>query len=111
MLTPIIFEGDSLVTPKDKEEQLHGVKDLKEFNVFKEEHSTGQSIKPATLEEDKLIPKSFKSYSPPETPLPMMHHSNRIDDKEDSPTTLAFKDMLKLDKQEIILDEEDRNKQ
>jgi type II secretory pathway component GspD/PulD (secretin) len=114
MITPIIFEGDTLVTPDDKEEELHGIKELKKFNVFREEISTGDPPKPSSVDKDKLSPKGFKSYSPEvnkeniapvKTPLPFIQQSEATDGNDSVHTTLAFKDVIKVNKEEILSNE------
>lgn len=56
MLTPIISEGDMLVTVKDKEDAQGVIKSAKHFDVFKEES------KETTAKEEPLVPKGFKRY-------------------------------------------------
>ena len=116
MLTPIIFEGDTLITAKDKEDELHGIKELKKFNVFREETSTSEPVKPGSIDKDKLVPKGFKSYSPDvnkeniapiKTPLSFIQQSKASDSEDSVHTTLAFKDVVKIDKEDILLDDED----
>jgi type II secretory pathway component GspD/PulD (secretin) len=80
MLTPIIFEGDTLVTPKGKEDQVFGVKPKKKFDVFRQE--VPQNKEPqaeeveATEQGEAFSSKGFKNYDlreetlPPETVLP-----------------------------------------
>lgn len=111
MLTPIIFEGDVLVTPKDKQDELHGIKEFKKFDVFKEESLNGEPAKPSTADENKLMPKGFKSYSPAETPLPLMQQSRSMDDKLTMSTNLAFKDMITVNREDILADQEVQYKQ
>ena len=38
LLTPIIYEGDKLITPQDKDMEKFGVKPFKKFDVFKQEY-------------------------------------------------------------------------
>ena len=38
MLTPIIYDGDKLITPQDKDSEKFGVKEFKKFDVFKKEY-------------------------------------------------------------------------
>jgi len=51
MLTPIILEGDKLVTPKDKESELFGLKKFKKFDVFREE-----------VPSEEALSKGFRAY-------------------------------------------------
>jgi len=51
MLTPVIFEGDRMVTAKDNENEKFGVKALKKFDVFKEEAAPAE-ITEALLKEE-----------------------------------------------------------
>jgi hypothetical protein len=62
LITPIIFEGDKLVTPKEHEDEMHGVKPLKKFDVFREETQRDEIFVP--LEED-FTHKEFKAYPGP----------------------------------------------
>ena len=85
MLTPIIYEGDKLITPQDKDMEKFGVKPFKKFDVFKQEYpfEIPEPIKPMREEESvtvkpplslteglrqespeiKFVPKGLKSYS------------------------------------------------
>ncbi|HAH20721.1 MAG: hypothetical protein A2Y00_07470 [Omnitrophica WOR_2 bacterium GWF2_43_52] len=38
LLTPIIYDGDKLITPQDKDSEKFGVKEFKKFDVFKKEY-------------------------------------------------------------------------
>jgi type II secretory pathway component GspD/PulD (secretin) len=60
MLTPIIFGGEALVTAKDKENELFGIKSAKRFDVFREESPTPSVT---GLNKMRLAPKGFKAYS------------------------------------------------
>jgi type II secretory pathway component GspD/PulD (secretin) len=51
MITPIIFEGDTLVTAKDKESELFGLKKFKKFDVFREE-----------VPSEEALSKGFRAY-------------------------------------------------
>lgn len=85
LLTPIIYEGDKLITPQDKDAEKFGVKPFKKFDVFKQEYpfEIPEPIKPRREEEAivvlpplsasespiqevpeiKFVPKGLKSYS------------------------------------------------
>ncbi|MCM8801375.1 MAG: hypothetical protein NC912_05155, partial [Candidatus Omnitrophica bacterium] len=58
LLTPIITEGDMLITPKDKEDQLFGIKPKKRFDVFRQ----GLPSEEVKDKEEKSKSKGFKSY-------------------------------------------------
>ena len=61
MLTPIIIEGDKLITAKDKEKELFDIKAPKEFDVFRPE---GKETPPLKTISEKGIPlKNFKDYN------------------------------------------------
>lgn len=68
VLTPIIFEGDRLITPKDKDNEQFGIKPRKKFDVFgedapKEESLKEESSKVVENAKGSFILKGFKSYS------------------------------------------------
>ncbi len=62
MLTPVIFEGDKLVTVKDKEMEQFGIKAAKRFDVFKQEDSSQEQPKSNELLKGTFTPKGFKPY-------------------------------------------------
>lgn len=72
MLTPIIFEGDKLVTVKDKEMEQFGVKSAKRFDVFKPEDTPEEAQKSNELLKGTFIPKGFKPYDLIENVVPQM---------------------------------------
>jgi type II secretory pathway component GspD/PulD (secretin) len=92
MLTPIIFEGDKFITPKDKEK--FDIKPTKSFDVFKPEVPSKESYPimkdlkpqiPLSRKEDykegfdiKLVSKGFKTYD----------IIDRVDKKEPSKETV-----------------------
>ena len=57
MLTPIIFEGDRLMTAKDKEKELYGIKNPKKFDVFREEVSVTDSMSKGSKSYEEEIPR------------------------------------------------------
>jgi type II secretory pathway component GspD/PulD (secretin) len=59
LLTPIIFEGDKLITAKDKEDEMFGAKPVKKFDVFKEEIQRDEIFVPL---EDDFTHKELKAY-------------------------------------------------
>jgi type II secretory pathway component GspD/PulD (secretin) len=106
ILTPIIFEGDKLVTAKDKEMELFGVKPLKKFDVFKEESFSAEvpkadeSLKNAVTGEPlkgTFVPKGFKPYDlkedivPLAVPKTMIPISSPVKEKEDLITLKGFR--------------------
>jgi type II secretory pathway component GspD/PulD (secretin) len=61
ILTPYIVEGDRLITGKDRESELFGIKPMKKFDVFKEE--IPESVPAAGgMAPGVLVPKVFKGY-------------------------------------------------
>ena len=50
MLTPVIFEGDKLVSTKDREMEKFGVKPFKKFDVFREEPTSKEGLSPVFKE-------------------------------------------------------------
>ena len=61
MLTPIIIEGDKLITPKDKEKELFDIKAPKEFDIFRPEGEKLPTLK--TISEKGIPLKNFKDYN------------------------------------------------
>jgi len=62
MITPIIFEGDTLVTAKDKESELFGLKKFKKFDVFKEEVPSEEARESPLFDEKEFPTKGFRAY-------------------------------------------------
>ncbi len=67
ILTPIIFEGDRLITPKDNNKEQFGVKPRKKFDVFgegapKEESFKEESFKVEEKANNAVILKGTKPY-------------------------------------------------
>ena len=50
MLTPVIFEGDKMVSTKDREMERFGVKPFKKFDVFREEPIYKEGLSPVFKE-------------------------------------------------------------
>ncbi len=63
ILTPIIFEGDKLVTPKDKEMEQYGIKEPIKFDVFKEGPMDQKNLETPKITNDSFILKGFKAYN------------------------------------------------
>ena len=88
MLTPVIFEGDKLVSTKDREMERFGVKPFKKFDVFREEPTSKEGLSPVfkeppenkeaattaietkavrenseEIQPSKFYPKNFKEYA------------------------------------------------
>jgi type II secretory pathway component GspD/PulD (secretin) len=62
-LTPYIFEGDKLITPKEKDLENFGIKPMKKFEVFKEEEGPVQKgPRVAPFPGDLFTPKIIKPY-------------------------------------------------
>jgi len=61
MLTPIIIEGDKLVTPNDKEKETFNIKATKEFDVFKPQGTDLPKVK--SIYEKGLPFKNIKDYN------------------------------------------------
>ena len=65
LLTPVIIEGDELITIKDSERKRFPPKKAKKFDVFKEEKRSEpiEKRKPVEVSKDgSLEPKGFKKY-------------------------------------------------
>jgi general secretion pathway protein D len=62
-LTPYIFEGDKLITPKEKDLENFGIKPVKKFDVFKEELPDQKLPGPAPFPGDLFTPKILKPSS------------------------------------------------
>ena len=73
LITPIIFEGDKLITAKDKENELNPVKPVKSFDVFKPEVPEGEVPVSSTMPKDLISPKFFKPY-----------HTSKMDTESDT---------------------------
>ena len=62
-LTPYIFEGDKLITPKEKDLENFGIKPVKKFDVFREEEPNQRLLGTAPFPGDLFTPKIIKPYS------------------------------------------------
>jgi len=64
LLTPVIFEGDRLITAQDKENELFGVKKLKKFDAYKDEfpREDAGSLSLETAGKKSLLPKGLRTY-------------------------------------------------
>ena len=64
LLTPVIFEGDRLVTAQDKENELFGVKKLKKFDAYKDAFPVedAQTLNLETAGKKSLLPKGLRTY-------------------------------------------------
>lgn len=64
LMTPVIFEGDRLVTAQDKENELFGVKKLKVFDAYKDEfpQDDAGTFSLETAGKKSLLPKGLRSY-------------------------------------------------
>ena len=64
LLTPVIFEGDRLVTAQDKENELFGVKKLKKFDAYKDEFPVEDAgtLNLETAGKKSLLPKGLRTY-------------------------------------------------
>jgi hypothetical protein len=63
MITPIILEGDKLITPKDKENELFGPKPVKKFDVFRPEVSQAPASDNLSNTEAQFGAKEVKLYN------------------------------------------------
>lgn len=61
-LTPYIYEGDKLVTPKERELENFGIKPMKKFDVFREEEPSQGPTGQAPFPGDFFTPKIIKPY-------------------------------------------------
>lgn len=59
MMTPVIYEGDKLITPKDKENELFGVKPVRKFDVFRPEVPAPEV---SAAGKDEFVPRKFQPY-------------------------------------------------
>ena len=92
MLTPIIFEGDRLIIPKDEENERFGTKPIKKFDVFRQEKPMQQDVLESEGAKDGVLKyKGFKQneldMAPgyiPEALVPMQY-------KTDVPVPKGFK--------------------
>ncbi|MCM8799792.1 MAG: secretin and TonB N-terminal domain-containing protein [Candidatus Omnitrophica bacterium] len=90
MLTPIIIEGDKLITPKDKEKELFDIKAPKEFDVFQTIDSLkGQGILMGVSQKGIEI-KNFKDYNE------VIKEEDQTKERE-SKSILAKKESLNLE--------------
>lgn len=64
LMTPVIFEGDRLVTAQDKENELFGVKKLKKFDAYKDEfpQEDAETLSLETAGKKSLLPKGLRPY-------------------------------------------------
>jgi type II secretory pathway component GspD/PulD (secretin) len=63
LLTPYIFEGDSLITPRDRDKELFGIKKAKKFDVFRKELSVEKTPEISSIIEKQLaMSKGLKTY-------------------------------------------------
>lgn len=63
LLTPYIFEGDSLITPKDKDKESFGIKKAKRFDVFRKELSAQKAPEiGSSIEKQLAMSKGLKTY-------------------------------------------------
>ena len=87
MLTPIICEGDKLVTPKDKENEQFGIKPTKKFDVFRQQIPPEYVPFVSSLIKGDFIPKGFKPYSgdfkEEISPGPMFKSPVSVNEKEE----------------------------
>ncbi|MFH1269744.1 MAG: secretin N-terminal domain-containing protein [Candidatus Omnitrophota bacterium] len=62
LLTPYIYEGDTLITPNQRDIELHGIKKAKKFDVFRQD-VRAENIPPAGETMQKLaMSKGLKTY-------------------------------------------------
>jgi type II secretory pathway component GspD/PulD (secretin) len=87
MLTPIICEGDKLITAKDKENQKFGIKPTKKFDVFRQDIPPEYVPFVSSLITGEFIPKGFKPYSgdfkEEIAPQPMFKSPVSVNEKEE----------------------------
>jgi type II secretory pathway component GspD/PulD (secretin) len=93
LLTPYIFEGDKLITPKDRDKELFGFKEAKKFDVFRKDSSTEKSASSMQKEDLLIIPKGMKNYQGE------IRGNDSIDDAN-KPVFLEKDDSSKVDTQE-----------
>jgi general secretion pathway protein D len=61
-LTPYIFEGDKLITPKERDLENFGIKPMKQFDVFREEQPGKKLPGSAPFPGDLFTPKIIKPF-------------------------------------------------
>jgi len=91
MLTPIIYEGDRLVTAKDKENELYGAKPVKKFDVFRQEKSLENIPETENTQGDNLQYKGFKATDLDISPVTIPEALAPIQYKKEAPVPKGFK--------------------
>lgn len=62
LLTPYIYEGDSLITPKERDRELHGIKKAKKFDIFRQDISAENIPSAAQASQRFAMSKGLKTY-------------------------------------------------
>jgi len=63
MITPYIYEGDTLATPADKQKEKFGAKPEKNFDIYRAEDSVDQGVSAPLKDKEEFATKEFKSYN------------------------------------------------
>jgi type II secretory pathway component GspD/PulD (secretin) len=62
LLTPYIYDGDTLITPNQRDRESHGIKKAKKFDIFKQD-MRAENIPDAAVTEQKFaMSKGLKDY-------------------------------------------------
>lgn len=91
LLTPIIFEGDRLISAKDKENELYGVKPIKKFDVFRQEKPLQDIPEAENTQGDILQYKGFKAADLDVSPVTIPEALIPIQYKKEAPVPKGFK--------------------